>query len=65
MEGFELEEGGGEGKQGRREAKEGGREKRQGKGKGKVLGRSSNSSVSVIPTCPSKHPFRLTGSQTP
>ena len=37
----------------------------QGKGKGKVLGRSPNSSVSVIPTCPSQHPFRLAGSQTP
>ena len=36
-----------------------------GKGKGKVLGRSPNSSVSVIPTCPSQHPFRLAGSQTP
>ena len=34
-------------------------------GKGKVLGRSPNSSVSVIPTCPSQHPFRLAGSQTP
>ena len=31
------------------------------KGKGKVLGRSPNSSVSVIPTCPSQHPFRLAG----
>ena len=37
----------------------------RGKGKGKVLGRSPNSSVSVIPTCPSQHPFRLAGSQTP
>ena len=37
----------------------------EGKGKGKVLGRSPNSSVSVIPTCPSQHPFRLAGSQTP
>ena len=36
-----------------------------GKGKGKVLGRSPNSSVTVIPTCPSQHPFRLAGSQTP
>ena len=36
-----------------------------GKGKGKVLGRAPNSSVSVIPTCPSEHPFRLAGSQTP
>ena len=35
-----------------------------GKGKGKVLGRSPNSSVTVIPTCPSQHPFRLAGSQT-
>ena len=38
---------------------------RMGKGKGKLLGRSPNSSVSVIPTCPSQHPFRLAGSQTP
>ena len=37
----------------------------KGKGKGKVLGRAPNSSVSVIPTCPSQHPFRLAGSQTP
>ena len=37
----------------------------EGKGKGKVLGRAPNSSVSVIPTCPSQHPFRLAGSQTP
>ena len=29
-----------------------GRVAREGKGKGKVLGRSPNSSVSVIPTCP-------------
>ena len=36
-----------------------------GKGKGKVLRRSPNSSVTVIPTCPSQHPFRLAGSQTP
>ena len=36
-----------------------------GKGKGKLLGRSPNSSVSVIPTCPSQHPFRLPGSPTP
>ena len=36
-----------------------------GKGKGKLLGRSPNSSVSVIPTCPSQHPFRLAGSPTP
>ena len=36
-----------------------------GKGKGKVLGRSPNSSVSVIPTCPSQHPFQLAGSPTP
>ena len=36
-----------------------------GKGKGKVLGRSPNSSVTVIPSCPSQHPFRLAGSQTP
>ena len=36
-----------------------------GKGKGKVLGRTPNSSVTVIPTCPSQHPFRLAGSQTP
>ena len=29
----------------------------EGKGKGKVLGRSPNSSVSVIPTCPkAQHP---------
>ena len=35
------------------------------KGKGKVLGRSPNSSVTVIPTCPSQRPFRLAGSQTP
>ena len=26
---------------------------------------SPNSSVTVIPTCPSQHPFRLAGSQTP
>ena len=37
----------------------------EGKGKGKLLGRSPNSSVSVIPTCPSQHPFRLVGSPTP
>ena len=37
----------------------------QGKGKGKLLGRPPNSSVSVIPTCPSQHPFRLAGSPTP
>ena len=37
----------------------------KGKGKGKLLGRSPNSSVSVIPTCPSQHPFRLAGSPTP
>ena len=37
----------------------------EGKGKGKVLGRSPNSSVTVIHTCPSQHPFRLAGSQTP
>ena len=36
-----------------------------GKGKGKVPGRSPNSSVTVIPTCPSQHHFRLAGSQTP
>ena len=36
-----------------------------GKGKGKVLGRSPHSSVTVIPTCPSQQPFRLAGSQTP
>ena len=36
-----------------------------GRGKGKVLGRTPNSSVTVIPTCPSQHPFRLAGSQTP
>ena len=36
-----------------------------GKGKGKLLGRSPNSSVSVIPTCPSQHPIRLAGSPTP
>ena len=33
----------------------------KGKGKGKLLGRSPNSSVSVIPTCPSQHPFRPRG----
>ena len=38
--------------------------KGKGKGKGKVLGRTPNSSVTVIPTCPSQHPFRLAGSQT-
>ena len=38
---------------------------KEGKGKGKLLGRSPNSSVSVIPTCPSQHPFRLAGSPTP
>ena len=37
----------------------------KGKGKGKLLGRSPNSSVSVIPTCPSQQPFRLAGSPTP
>ena len=36
---------------------EGHRRRREGKGKGKVLGRSPNSSVSVIPTCPkAQHP---------
>ena len=37
----------------------------EGKGKGKLLGRTPNSSVPLIPTCPSQHPFRLAGSQTP
>ena len=31
---------------------------------GKVLRRSPNSSVSVIPTCPSQHPFRLAVTNT-
>ena len=31
----------------------------------KCSGALPNSSVTVIPTCPSQHPFRLAGSQTP